>query len=314
MTDFFYDIYLLIRDKNHFLSKIRFYSFLRLLIRSCANILLPIYYKITSNNEEYKIKSAYNGVPRLIVSMTSFPARISKVWIVIETILRQKHKPDVIFLWLSKEQFPTIESVPQNLQKLCRRGLKIVLEDGDLRSHKKYYYAMKKFPNDIIVTIDDDIIYKSDFLNTLYQSYTNTPKAVHCRYAHEILYDEKARLLPYVKWIENKQKSLKNKNLFFGSGGGTLFPPQVLYKDVLKIDLALKLCGTADDIWLNTMCRLNHTDIVLIDTDHLIFPIMNLWDSKLASINIENQNDIQIKSIVNYYQLKLGINPFTQLY
>ena len=42
----------------------------------------------------------------VIVSLTTFPARISTVWITIETIFRQEVMPDRIVLWLAKEQFP----------------------------------------------------------------------------------------------------------------------------------------------------------------------------------------------------------------
>ena len=61
----------------------------------------------------------------------------------------------MVILWLSKEQFPDRSFIPNSLLSLEKRGLIIELCEGDLRSHKKYYYALRQYPNDIIITIDD---------------------------------------------------------------------------------------------------------------------------------------------------------------
>ena len=43
---------------------------------------------------------------KIIVSLTSFPGRIHLVHKTIQTILLQSIKPDLVELWLAKEQFP----------------------------------------------------------------------------------------------------------------------------------------------------------------------------------------------------------------
>src|SRR5699024_12638905 len=65
-------------------------------------------------------------------------------------LLRQTYPPDKIILWLAKEQFEGRNTLPNNLLDLEKRGLEIVFCDEDLRSHKKYYYAIKKFSKDIL--------------------------------------------------------------------------------------------------------------------------------------------------------------------
>jgi hypothetical protein len=56
MIDFFDKLYSSIISKNAFLDKIRFYSLLRVVIRTTANIILPVYFKLTSNNPHYALK------------------------------------------------------------------------------------------------------------------------------------------------------------------------------------------------------------------------------------------------------------------
>ena len=43
---------------------------------------------------------------RIIISLTSYPARIHIVYKVIESLIKQKEKADEIILWLSILEFP----------------------------------------------------------------------------------------------------------------------------------------------------------------------------------------------------------------
>ena len=123
------------------LKKLCVDSVLRHTLVFWANIFFPCYFVTT---RKWKILDK-NGTllhnRRIIVSLTSFPARIGVVWMVVESLMHQTLKPHKIILWLSKEQFSTIESLPKKLLAQRERGLEIRLVDGDIRSHKKYIYA-----------------------------------------------------------------------------------------------------------------------------------------------------------------------------
>lgn len=299
---------------NELLDRLRVYSLLRLLIRGVANITLPLYYVITSKNKLHKLTKTENktlSYPRYIVSLTTFPARINKVWLVIETILRQKVKPDKIILWISKKQFEGIESLPNKLINQMKRGLEIRFVDEDIRSHKKYYYVMKEFPQEIIITIDDDILYRNDFIKFSVDFHKENPKDIISFYCRKVL-RKNDELITYNKWPKTELRQKSISELFFGSGGGTLFPPNSLYNDLLNRNLFLKLTPIADDIWLNTMSRLNKTNIYSVSNKyHIPLPVIN-WNNKtLAKQNVsENLNDIQIKNVRNYYLENFNIDPF----
>ena len=71
---------------------------------------------------------------RVIVSLTSFPTRIHIVVYTIETLLSQTFKPDLVVLWLAKEQFPRREdNLPRRLLNLRKYGL-IIRWYHDIRS------------------------------------------------------------------------------------------------------------------------------------------------------------------------------------
>lgn len=64
---------------------------------------------------------------------------------------------------------------------------------------------MKDFPNAIIITVDDDIIYSGKLVEDLIKSYVKHPTAVSCMRGHIIkMYDEET-VAPYKKWIKEKK-------------------------------------------------------------------------------------------------------------
>ena len=86
-------LYAKIPVKGIFLRSIRY------ILRLSANIYAR-YFMRTRN-----IKRSIND-DTLIVSLTSYPARIKSVWLVVKTLLNQKEVNDLaIILWLSREQF-----------------------------------------------------------------------------------------------------------------------------------------------------------------------------------------------------------------
>ena len=94
------------------------------------------------------------NAPLLIVTLTSFPARINEIHYTIYSLLNQRLKPDKVVLWLAEEQFPNKEEdLPNNLLKLKSNGLTIEWCD-DIKSYKKLIPALEKYPKDFLV-IDD---------------------------------------------------------------------------------------------------------------------------------------------------------------
>lgn len=314
MIDFFCKLYAAIINKNNYLSKIKYYALLRLFIRILCNVILPLYLRATEQQADYKLRGGKKKDKRIIVSLTSFSKRIGKVWIAIESILRQSHKPDMIILWLSKEEFPSKECLPKRLLKLQERGLIINLREGNLMSHKKYYYTLLEYPNDHLVTIDDDIIYPSDFIASLLKGHQQYPNTVISRFAFKLKYDKKGELLPYEFWssVMINQPVSPSFDVFFGSGGGTFFPAKILGEEAKNISLAMAKCKFADDVWLNTMCRLNGKKVAVVDSLFSFLSIMNLDNFRLSSINnAQNQNNVQIADLVKHYITHNRINPYS---
>ncbi len=279
---------------------------LRFLVRHIANLHLKCAFKF--NRHRFRCTGNKDDV---VVSLTSFPARIKNLWLGIESLLRQTVPPQKIYVWLSKEQFHDSLSIPYSLKILEKRGVEIRLVDGDIRSHKKYYYVFKEHPNDLVLLADDDIIYPSDLLQSLLDARRcrERDKIIVHKYGYRMRYNVHGELEPYNKW-GSFYSAYEGYDLFFGSGGGTLVCPKDFWKDVLNLDLALKLCPLADDIWLNAMAKLNKCYYAKVK-DGPILSIFNKDNSPLSETNLrQNANDIQIERVVEFCLEKYNTNPF----
>lgn len=252
--------------------------------------------------------------PKIIVSLTSFPERMYDIHFTIYSLLNQSLKPDTIILWLAEEQFPNKEKdVPADVLKLQNNGLQIKW-CNDIRSYKKLIPTLKEYPNDIIVTTDDDIYYPPTWLELLYTSYLHNPNAVHCHRGHKLRFAEDGSILPYKKWkhrIKHDTPSFKN---FFTGAGGVLYPPHCLHSDVSNQRLFQSLAPNADDIWFWAMALLNQTPINIVEHNlkDLIYvnPERELKltsEFTLAMVNTASgQNDRQLKQVLEHYpQIKM---------
>ena len=275
----------------------------RRIIRVIANKHIVHYFKA----KHHIRKKSYSG--DIVVSLTSFPARINSVWQVVECMLHQTCSPQKIILWLSSEQFINKKNIPDNLQSLQSDIFEIRLVSGDIKSHKKYYYVSKEYPSKKIVLIDDDIYYPTNFLEKL-DKYFEKYKTITAFYGCLITRDKTGELTPYTSWTSLFDE-MDNDDFFFGSGGGVIFVPNLLFKDLTNISLALKLCPSADDIWLNAMVRLSGLKVHKLKSGPLLPIIQKDNSGTLSVVNVGmDKNDIQLCAINKYYMGKMGVKVF----
>lgn len=242
---------------------------------------------------------------RIIVSLTSFDKRIGQVWITISTLLCQSVKPKKIILWLAKSQFPgERQAIPKRLIKMEKRGLEIRFVDEDIRSHKKYYYAMKEYPDDFVVTVDDDMIYPENCLEQLMNTYKKHPDCVCAQFAHWINVGDDGKLAPYMEWTSCYGESTEPDMHILPVGcGGVLYPPHLLNENVLNMDDIKLLCPQMDDLWLKSMAVINDVKAVICDECSLIyFDVPGNRAGGLYKVNAEqNVNDVAMNAIIDKY-------------
>ncbi len=243
--------------------------------------------------------------PQLVVSLTSYGRRAAKVVPhVLASLLVQTRRPDRIILWLDNVNFSP-ERLPRRLATIRDKyGVEIRFCD-DIRSYKKLVPALLLCPDDILVTVDDDLLYSRRLLEKLYETHLETPDMRLCALAHQPVM-ENGKLVPYRKWRHNITNHTAMP-IFPLGGAGTLYPPHSLYSDVTDKSLFMRLAPQADDVWFWAMGVMAGTKTRLINLSNPFFQIDLLYqvlhkDASLMTTNLhEDNNDRQICKVIEHY-------------
>ena len=253
---------------------------------------------------------------QILISLTSYKERFDFLPTVINSLKSQSITPNKIVLVLAEKDM--------NSYDLKIEGLDIININKDLRSHNKYYYAMLKYPEYAIVTVDDDIIYCKNMLESLYNSYIDHPNIVSGRRGHLMRYKKNGELESYYSWNMDQKSIIEaDYNIFLTGVGGVLYPPDVFnineqYSKIIEETM------TADDIALKYYEVMKGIDEKWVPNNHALgLKIMtNLMHRPLGNINSKN-NDIYIKNInidikniilenlcVNYKNISTGLTIY----
>ena len=194
---------------------------------------------------DWRKRSPKQQIP-VVVSMTSFPPRIGKAWIAIETLLRQSVQPEKILLVLNTEEFPD-RKIPSTIRRQVRRGLEIHWLETNGGSYDKLLPALRLFPQHPIVTVDDDKFFPRNLVELLWEAYVNNPGWVVGARGW-VMKSSGGRLIYGNKWVR-AEPGARGRCLFVPGGNGCLYPPGSLHHAVLDTTRAVLVCPTADDIW-----------------------------------------------------------------
>lgn len=241
----------------------------------------------------------------IIVSLTTYSRRLNWVAYTIESIMQQTIKANRIVLWIAPKDLNF--GLPSSLRLQQKRGLEIY-ETPDIRSYKKIIPSIKKYPDSVIITIDDDVMYDYDLLGAMFGSYMKSPNHIHACRCHSIDYYANGKMKPYNKWKWDTFDFQNNYNNFFTGVGGVLYPPGCLDSEVLNETVFMDICKTADDVWLNAMARKAGSIIDKVPTKSLqgkdFIAIEDIQDMGLNSINVNrNLNDKQIEAVWKKYNI-----------
>ena len=275
----------------------------------------PLYYSLKSLLDDERetldimrlrtaaTKSLFTGLKLpVIVSLTSFPARIQHAWIPIETMFQQEHPPSKVVLVLSEEEFPT-KALPSRILQQRKRGLEIIWTKHNIRSYKKLLPTRMRYPDSNIVTIDDDIFYEPWRLSQLIKTASDHPGSIIGHRGWEIKMSH-GNLAPYIQW-PCADKTTPIQRIFLTGSGGIYYPPHFLTLDLLTdIELALRLCPTGDDIWFWAVARKAGIPMHCLGNNGLR-DIRRLRGSPTLSKSnrFQGKNDEQLYNVISYFGL-----------
>ena len=203
---------------------------------------------LCSNNNHY------------VISMTTIPSRKKRIKDNIESILGQSWQGFYKYCIniddnLSEEDYAFYES----LKELDER-IEINICDNKWRSCNKLLPTLKKYPDDVIITVDDDICYGKDCLKYLVEEHEKNPD---CVIAHEInpIIVKDGKFESFVNVLDLK---LGQKEFGKYLSNCCLFPPHIFDNtDLFDYDKMMYCTkGTHDELWFWLMSTINGYNVI----------------------------------------------------
>lgn len=214
----------------------------------------------------YGLNDKENRITKITVSLTTFPDRFSSVSKTLISILNQTTKPDRIIVWLGEDT----KIIPDFLLKFEKYGVNFIKKTGNLKPHKKYLYAMQEYPDDIVITVDDDVIYQKTLIEDLLKTYKKHSDCICANRVHFITKKINGNLYNYNNWINDFRLSKKPSHRLIATGvGGVLYPPHSIPEIAFNTKNIESVCLEADDIWLKFAEAINHIKVVWSPTKYL---------------------------------------------
>lgn len=185
---------------------------------------------------------------KVIISMTSYPKRITNVGLSIYLILtNQTRKPDEVHLYLASSEFPNKElDLPKDLQHIISLP-SVVLHwvSKNTFCHKRHEIFKLCDPNDLVFFIDDDVMYDDHLIERCIELHNQQPNAI-------INYTNYGRIwfngIHLVSGNGNNQPSKFNRYC-----GQSMCPASIYPKECLSDEMTAirdTICPVCDEIWM----------------------------------------------------------------
>jgi GT2 family glycosyltransferase len=241
----------------------------------------------------------------LIISMTSYPARIEGVAGVWESILNQDvDKRDYhCVLVLAEPEFPD-KKLPLELTKLIESGeIELIWYPKNIKSHKKLMPTLAKYPDNPILVVDDDIIRDDGWLQTFIKDHKDYPNDIISGTFQYYLDGN----LQFQRMIGFKQAKARGKNQVPGlvlnfarpanGCAGTLYPAHTFTdKRFFDEEKMMELSPTSDESWqycFNVMKGMTMRQTsVIFDESAGVVPGSQELSTSLYKVNSKKYRDI----------------------
>jgi hypothetical protein len=228
--------------------------------------------------------------------------------------------PDKILLYLSLDEFPHYENdLPKELLDCCGFDFQIRWVKENLKSHKKYLYAMEEYPEALVITVDDDIECRNTMVGELLDGHRRFPHAIPAIRCHVIMFDSSGKHLPYNNWameVGNTYPQTCNRpsmRLFPTSGAGMLLSPGSLPRCAFDQESILSTSLDADDIWLKVMTVLAGWPTVSLPGWQGAINIEGTQETALWDANSRGGNDCALDRTYAYCTQNLGVSNVDEL-
>lgn len=258
---------------------------------------------------------------KIIISLTSYPARIKYVKRVLESLVNQSVNNDLyhIVLVLAIPEFPEKEEeLPYGLIKyIIDNNIELLWYPTNIRSHKKLIPTLLKYPDNPILVCDDDVIRPDGWLQMFINDHNKYPNdIIGGLYSWYFGNDYKLKRFKDFKCVNsgtiNGIAGIQLWNAKPANGfGGVLYPAHTFTdKRFFDEKLFMKLSPTSDESWqycFNIMANkvFRQTSQVI---DYSLYFIEHTQEISSSLHKVNNYTEINKLLFENFPEFKQQLN------
>lgn len=202
---------------------------------------------------------------KTVITMTSWTKRINFVAkFIYQFLITQTVKPDIFYLWLAEEEFPNKEKdLPEDLLLVCERFNVQLCWTKDNEYCFKRWYVYPKHYEDLVISVDDDIILSPNAIETIQNEYKRNPIKQVLHYKNCGGEIEIRNGIEY--FISTLKQKSSVKNYFQGNCAFApySFPLESFSEEMIK--LRKDICPKCDESWLHPFLIKNNIPITFMN-------------------------------------------------
>lgn len=249
---------------------------------------------------------------KIIVSTTTTNNRLKFLFYMLESLKKQSVQPDIIYVNISKEKYlidEGIKIVPDWLKQNENVTVNFVDNIGSYRKLIPLFEKNLVTEDDLIITVDDDVLYGEHWLENLIAKSNEHPDSIICARGREIRKNFFNRDQNYMNWRYFKEETLAY-NIIPTGNGGILYKLKLLDLSFLLNKTYLELAPTNDDLWFRKSYTCSVLVVPKIDEGRICLEHnLGLWSNfntnTKANLNLHNGALALIKSLPYFFVVKI---------
>lgn len=211
--------------------------------------------RMTAEKKKFLDSIGYGRKKLVILSMTTIPKRKERLTDNLPAILGQTFKFDKLIINiddnLSDEDYAWYDELAKKDDRI-----EINKAEAKWRSCNKLLPTLKKYPEDVIITLDDDIYYPKNTIKLLVEWYERNPDCIITHEINPIVINDDE---DYVSYLNTYDVMLMQKEWGKYFSNCCLFPPHTFDgTDLYDYDKMMECTnGTHDELWFWTQSTIN---------------------------------------------------------
>ncbi|KAF6255991.1 hypothetical protein COO60DRAFT_1702558 [Scenedesmus sp. NREL 46B-D3] len=259
---------------------------------------------------------------RLVVSLSSFPGRVEFVNPTIYSIMHGLRKPDALYLWVplnvsrfepGDKEVNGLKELPDNVRGLpghFHGAVKVKVPPADYGPATKLLPTLleEKDPDTVIITVDDDCMYRPEAVLHLEQEILARPGHAVVR-SCEVTHWDPAKAPPKKGWREAKLNAGECRG-FPASLAGAAYRREFFDDLVFDQARAPKGCLLHDDVWFGAHLWLRNVPIWVLPgfgvesdcDDNMCWPVLYHRPKNRMSISSHPDADSRAQECLDFFK------------